>query len=172
MKTCFKCLCEKPLDSFHKHAGMKDGRLNKCADCVVKDVAEWRKKNPEARKKEHAANRKRKGFGTREEYFAKLKQKAIGRKASSLKYYHKRRRFVEGQDTTELDEFVLEEAAILAKLRKEATGIQWHLDHIVPMFHKTACGLNNAFNLQVVPAAWNISKGNRNMKTYFKIAGY
>ena len=166
MKKCFKCLCEKPLQSFHKHSGMKDGHLNKCAECVVKDVKKWRENNPEARKQEHARNRQKKGFGTREQYFARLKENAIGKKASAIKYSHKRRRVVENQTMSEFDEFVIEEAAKLSKLREEATGIKWHIDHIIPLFHKEACGLNNAFNLQVVPATWNIAKNNRSMEQY------
>ena len=46
MKTCIRCNQNKAFEAFHKHKGMKDGRLNKCSECVVKDVAEWRRKNP------------------------------------------------------------------------------------------------------------------------------
>lgn len=169
-KVCFKCSIEKPLSSFHKHKKMKDGHLNKCSECVVKAVKEWRNKNPDARKKEHAKNREIKGFKTREQYFKERKQKAIGRKTSSLKYEHKRRRVIEKQVFTEFDEFVLEEAILLAKLREQKTGIKWHVDHIVPLFHKKASGLHNAYNLQVVPAWWNVKKGNRSMDLF--IAGY
>jgi hypothetical protein len=47
MKRCFKCHCEKPLEAFYKHAGMADGRLNKCKECTKKDVAEHRQANLE-----------------------------------------------------------------------------------------------------------------------------
>ena len=151
---------------------MKDGRLNKCAECVVKDVAEWRRKNPEARKKEHARKRERNGLRTRKEYFKDRFPNPIGRKATALKYSYKRRRLEEKTFQQEFDEFVFEEAALLCKLREKATGFKWHIDHIVPMMHKKASGLNTAFNLQVVPASWNIRKGNRNMDEYFPISGY
>ncbi len=47
MKSCFKCLCEKPLDAFYKHAGMADGRLNKCKECTKSDVNQHRQENLE-----------------------------------------------------------------------------------------------------------------------------
>lgn len=172
MKICFKCKTERPLTDFHKHSGMKDGRLNKCKHCVVKDVAEWRNKNPNARKEEHRRVRERKGLMTRQEYFDKRNLNKIGRLASSLKYAYKRRRLEEKTFQNEFDEFVFEEAALLCKLREQTTGFKWHIDHIVPMMHKKACGLNSASNLQVVPALWNVRKGNRSMDTYFPISGY
>ena len=46
-KRCFKCLCEKPIGAFYKHAAMRDGRLNKCKECTKTDVAEHRQANLE-----------------------------------------------------------------------------------------------------------------------------
>lgn len=46
-KRCFKCLCEKPLDAFYKHAMMADKHLNKCKECTKKDVSEHRQANLE-----------------------------------------------------------------------------------------------------------------------------
>lgn len=53
MKTCIRCHQEKLIEAFHKHKMMRDGRLNKCASCVVECVAEWRKKNPQKRNQEY-----------------------------------------------------------------------------------------------------------------------
>ena len=172
IKTCFKCLEDKPLELFHKHKGMKDGHLNKCAQCVQKDTAEWRLKNPDARKKENIRVREKHGKMSRQEYFEKRAKNKVGRKIVALKYAYKRRRLEENMFVNELDEFVFEEAAKLCKQREQLTGFKWHIDHIVPLMHKEACGLNSAFNLQVVPASWNVKKGNRNMNTYFPISGY
>jgi len=161
MKTCFKCKECKPLSCFHKHKQMKDGHLNKCSECTVKDVAEWRKQNPDARQKEWIRKRDKNGLMTREEFLKTVKENAKGTKVAKLKYMHKRRRQVDYKDMSELDEFVFEEAVDLKYLRKQSTGIDWHIDHIVPLNNKSVCGLHNAYNLQVIPAKENLTKSNK-----------
>jgi hypothetical protein len=37
MKTCFKCKSTLDLSEFYKHPRMKDGHLNKCKACTIKD---------------------------------------------------------------------------------------------------------------------------------------
>jgi len=41
------------------------------------------------------------------------------------------------------------------------TGIDHHVDHIVPINSKLVCGLHNEFNLQILEGRANMSKGNR-----------
>lgn len=57
--------------------------------------------------------------------------------------------------------FFIEEAYHLAKLRSEMTGFAWHVDHVVPLKSRIVCGLHVEHNLAVVPAPYNLSKGNR-----------
>lgn len=62
---------------------------------------------------------------------------------------------------SEFDDFVIAEAGLLAKARAVATGIPWHVDHMIPLMAVEASGLHCARNLQVIPGFLNTKKGNR-----------
>ena len=47
--------------------------------------------------------------------------------------------------------------------REEETGYGWHVDHTIPI---TKGGRHCLTNLQVVPASWNLSKGNRHERKF------
>lgn len=48
-----------------------------------------------------------------------------------------------------------------ARKISELTGVQHHVDHIVPLTSNKVCGLHNEFNLRVIPATDNLIKANR-----------
>jgi len=47
-----------------------------------------------------------------------------------------------------------------AQYRSKREGIDYHVDHIVPLQNELVCGLHNEFNLRVVPATVNLAKHN------------
>lgn len=67
-------------------------------------------------------------------------------------------------DMSELDRFVMQEAASLCGLRNASTGFDWQIDHITPL---SKGGTHAADNLQVVPAKWNAAKRDHHCEKYF-----
>lgn len=162
-KLCNHCRQEKEITAFYACKRMKDGYFNQCKQCTKQKAKIWAKENPEKRKDVYTQyHRDKRGCVTREEYDKNRKENAIGRQASVFKYSSKRRQ-QKKRVPCEFTDFVAEEAAALCKLRQKTTGITWHVDHIVPLNHRKACGLHLWTNLQVVPDYWNFRKGNRTM---------
>lgn len=54
-----------------------------------------------------------------------------------------------------------QESYQLCKARKASTGVDFEVDHVIPLRSKLVCGLHNEFNLRVIPAIENNKKGNR-----------
>jgi hypothetical protein len=63
--------------------------------------------------------------------------------------------------TSDLDIWLMKEIYELATLRTKLTGIDWHVDHIIPLQGSFVSGLHTPFNMQVIPAIENIKKGNK-----------
>lgn len=62
--------------------------------------------------------------------------------------------------------FFLREIYDLARLRTSMTGIEWHVDHMIPIRGINVSGLHTHENLRVILGKENIEKGNHYSMTH------
>ena len=80
--------------------------------------------------------------------------------ARSAKHTAARRALQKQATPAWANKFFIEEIYHLARLRTKYLGVEYHVDHIVPLQSKEVCGLHVEHNLQIIPAVQNISKSN------------
>lgn len=169
-KVCTKCGIDKPYSHYAKDSRAKTGTQCSCKSCqkayAVAHKEEraalgkiWREKNTER----NAAKNARLYRENLEKYKAAKKQWYQENKGRKNYLTAKRRAQMlkaTPQWDEELNELVLSEAYKLAKLREAVSGVNWHVDHIVPLQGKTVCGLHVWNNIQVITATENQKKCN------------
>ena len=112
-------------------------------------ILEWQKQYREKNRELRRESQRR--------YVENNKEKV---KVGAIKYYYKRKKAVNAYSSDELTEFAFSEARELCNLRKEVTGFDWEVDHVVPLISKKVCGLHKWTNFAVIPASVNRSKQN------------
>lgn len=122
--------------------------------------ASWQKANAE-KATEHAARQRK--WRNANRALARASEKAF--REANPAYYRAReseRRVIKAaaKPAWSIDFFV-REAYDLAARRTQSTGIEWHVDHVVPLRSKLVSGLHSHTNLEVIPAVANVAKGNR-----------
>ena len=187
MKLCKSCGITKPASEFHARRDRPGGLKPACKICAAKKAAEYREKNLEAvqtRSKDwHFKNRERsiettrawqkanrqahaeRAAAYREANSAKLsaefKRWAADNKHATRANRAKRRaalkKAIPPWSDKEAIKVIYAEAARLSA----ETGIEHHVDHIVPLQHSDVCGLHVQFNLRVIPKRDNQKKYNK-----------
>lgn len=189
-KTCTRCGKIKPLNGFHKKAGGRDGLKSVCKECcklqgaayyaanrkkVLAKTTEWHKANPAKSKvysavyrarhpeKSEAATARWKVANLEKHKTTRAKWQRVNSSKCTAATAAREARKLQATPAwnSEFDDLVFAEAYSLAKAREKATGVKWHVDHIVPLRSKLVCGLHTPSNIQVIPATDNIKKGNR-----------
>lgn len=154
---CNKCHKLLPTDSFYKKDSTR-GYSYTCRACSVVLVKKWNRENRDRYNANKSAHQKRS--------VASGKDWKKRHKEEWNTYQREWRAQRDGKTKAELrpawaNKFFIEEAYDIARRRTEVTGIQWEVDHIVPINGKTVSGLHVEHNLQVITREANRTKGNR-----------
>ena len=174
MKTCKKCDTTKPLSEYNKNSRCADGFLTACKACnkllrqALKDV------NPEVYERQLERARKFKR-ANRDECIESTKQwrrdnveevKAYARAYEAANVgaraaLNATRRALKVNATVAWGDKEIIKGLYIESTRLTAeTGVQYHVDHIIPLKGKFVCGLHVETNLQVITATENLRKNN------------
>ena len=170
-KVCSKRGIEKTIDCFYRRKTGKHGVRNDCKDCnnensklyqsankkvlaIKKHIKyEQEKVQVAVKRKHYYAENKNKILARkkvyRQEHPDKINAKVAARKAQKMR-----------ATPSWADKECIAGMYKLASIFN-STGINVHVDHIVPLKSNTVCGLHCEANLQLLPSSDNISKGNR-----------
>ena len=171
MKTCIKCGYKYPDKDFYKNKG---GRLNTCKYCcrlnnkvykdkyrdkLQNDLKRWKEDN-----REHVEAYMK---NYRQEHKDRIKEVNQAWRENNREHHrliksicNAQRRAAKKSATVDWSDKKNKEIYKAARMLSLETGIEHHVDHIIPLVHEMVCGLHNEFNLQVLPWYENISKGN------------
>lgn len=144
-KDCVVCKELKPIEDFAIRrrklisGEVREYRKPQCKSCMAKSRKAWGKENPDKIKAGNTKANKKAGDARRR-----------ARKVSAS---------ILNED--EWNNFVINEMYDLSKTRTLETKISWHVDHAIPLQGKCVSGLHVWYNLQVIPAAINLSKNNK-----------
>lgn len=186
-KQCKRCQETHPISGFNKDKNRSDGRFPYCRACTkaegkkqyAKDpdkakrqrradyeknkesykerAKKWAEENPDSRREVRLtydrANRNKKKIDS-----AKHRQQNPGMYRAHFKARQQRKRKA-------MPAWANEAAmkAIYTECQRISvvTGIKHHVDHFYPLKNPLVCGLHNEYNLRIIPAVENLSKGNR-----------
>lgn len=188
MKTCTKCGCTKPRESYAKSRIHKDGVRPNCKSCDAEYYAKNREEKLESVRQYRASKKSEINAARRLKHQPKLAHKQMSVLAnhdSHVRVFRKRQCKIRCNDHRLRNKPYYAEAAskrravarqaeplwadaALIKLlyttrqyMTEQTGFDWHVDHIVPLQGSNVCGLHVHNNLRVVPATVNLQKSNK-----------
>ena len=141
MKECKICNENKDLSQYYVNKRMLDNRDQRCIECTKKYQKERYEKNRTKRLSQISAY--------------KRDNKEVINSRNAEYRASKLNRTVPWANSKKINEFYEE-----AKRLTELTGIEFHVDHIVPLNGKMVSGLHVHSNLQVIPYYENLAKSN------------
>jgi len=190
VKKCSKCKAEKSETEFYRNKAQKDGLATVCKSCDKATSLQWAKNNPEkinARNSAWAKKNPEKGRQRTKRWRDNNKEKVLEKERNFRahnpeKYLHRirkwqannmpvvifhiaKRRAVKKMACPKwlsaIELAQIQEFYDLALAKTVQTGVKHNVDHIVPLQGKNVFGLHVPWNLQVITAKDNFSKGNK-----------
>lgn len=160
IKFCPGCQQDKPVELFSKRVGQKDGLQPRCKVCCAAATKAWKSANKDANyeinKRWFSQNKESLRINSRKHYqkhkaseLTRCAEKRVSRNLSRNTALSKKYK-------SEIKNFYW-----MAKDLELVSGQRYHVDHIVPLQGDNVCGLHVPWNLQVLPADINLSKGNK-----------
>ncbi len=176
MKVCNKCNIEYPLSFFFRNKNNKDGRLNSCKNCcreynleyktkykkrLYKQNKDWKLRNKDKVKSymtDYRIKNKDRLYELNRQWIENNKDRyrVIKNACNAQRRANKKCAFVKWANKKKIKE-LYKEAQRLTMM----TGIQHHVDHIIPLVNNKVCGLHVEHNLRVITAKENITKSNK-----------
>lgn len=188
-KACKYCGAVKPIELFQKHPRAAHGRTNKCKACACESEKQRYRKNHEkirARIKElyqqspdklhgiykwrdanmdkHKVSAKRWKTNNQERQNAYERARYAASQDMRVKAAERCRRYqISKRMATPKWADIRAMRVLYAKAQEweRLTGVEWHVDHVVPITSDIVCGLHTWDNLQVLVGGVNLSKLNR-----------
>ena len=190
MKLCVSCKAQKSLSEFYKRKDSPDGYRNDCKDCRKKVALKHYYTDHEAGKerlRQSYEKRKATNPNLAAEQYAKNREKDLERSKLAYQANAEDRKAKQrlwsktnrGTANALAKRYKLKKVNATPKWLSESQllnikckyqlaamlnihGVEaWHVDHIVPIRGKDVCGLHVPWNLRVIPAKENMTKGNK-----------
>jgi hypothetical protein len=160
MKTCTKCQATKPINGFYKRSRSPDGHEAMCKECRLAHNRRWLAKN----KDRHHELTRSWYAKNREQHLANSKAYYEANKENYLEYFYARQERTKRATPPWVDRKEIRAFYAKAQRLSAETGVQYDVDHIVPLRGKTVCGLHVPWNLQVMPSSDNKRKATKLME--------
>ena len=157
MKHCSNCDQIKEFTEFYTNKGQYHYY---CKECTKQKNREWKQAN-----KDKVSNYDKEWQQKNKDKKSKNYKNWQVNNRAKVNSYNSYRRALEVQATpewlTQSQKLHIQCKYSLAQMFSRETGIQHHVDHVVPLKGKTVCGLHVPWNLRVIPAVDNLRKSNK-----------
>lgn len=164
MKTCTRCEQSKPHAEFHRDKSRGDGYRSICKPCIVSYMQKYYAGNRDkviARAVKWAENNRDRHNKKCAEW-AKQNRGAVNAR-TARRYAAKTRATPAWAAPGTEYAWLINEVYDLALLRSKLTGLQWEVDHEIPLRGKLVSGLHDPLNLQVILMSENRRKSNKHV---------